>query len=275
MRGMKQMPTFLLSPSETGRKTKGGGQSKGLLQYLGDDAILSSLPEEKGADVLIYSKAGLYGAQRKEIPHDFLSSFGDGRLTRETTLLSKSCKFYEMIGEGRFRYYPDGKVALDMKEPSHYTRKQVDGIIFDIRWVKGIPIHYTEDIADTAQYLRWMADRLNKKEHMALLKRPSVQSDWYVPSDEEIQEWVLQSWVGIGPATAKKIISHFGQIPLKWTCSYEQLCQISGLSKKKAQEMIESLSGVARKGSVKTEATSTDVVSVFDTLRSRIRGSHQ
>jgi ERCC4-type nuclease len=260
------MPTFLLSPSETSRKIKRGGFTKGLLQYLGDDAILSSLPEEKGADILIYSKAGLYGAQRKEIPHDFLSSFGDGRLTRETTLLSQSCKFYEMIGEGRFRYYPNDKVALDMKEPSSYTRKQVEGILFDIVWVKGIPIHYTENIEETARHLRDMAERLNKKEHLALLKRPSIQSDWYVPSSEEIQEWVLQSWVGIGPATAKKIIRHFGQIPLKWTCTYEELCQVSGLSKKKAREMVESLSSIVRKESVKTGATSS-----FDALRARIR----
>lgn len=268
------MPTFLLSPSETGRKGRGDSYRKGLLQHLGDDAILSSIPEEKGADILIYSKAGLYGAQRKEIPHDFLASVGDGRLTRETTLLRQSCKFYEIIGEGHFRYWPDGRVALDMKEPSRYTRKQVDGIIFDIRWVKGIPIHYTDDLADTAQYLRWLADRLNKKEHTALLQRPSVQGTWYVPSAEEIQTWVLQSWPGIGPATAKAIIDHFSGIPLRWTCTYEELCKVPRMSKNKAKELINSLSNVKITESVNEPATSGIDTSSFDALRARIRSSH-
>ena len=246
------MPKFLLSPTETGR-----GGEKGLLQLLGDDAIVSTLPEQKGADILIYSKAGLYGAQRKEVPHDFIASISDGRLARETSLLPRNCKFYEIICEGRFRYWPDGHLAVDRKSPSSYTRKQIRGILFNIKYVKGVPVEYTDDLQDTANYLRWMYEFLNKEKHQGLLTRPSTRGAWYVPTAEEVQSWLLQSWNGIGPSTANAIIEHFGGAPLRWTCTTEELAQVRGISRAKAAEMVKTLNPASNP---------------FDELRRKLRG---
>jgi ERCC4-type nuclease len=223
---------FLISPTE-----------HELIKKLGDDAIISPLPEEKGADILIYSKNGIYGAQRKSVPHDFIASVQDGRLTRETSLMPNELKFYEIICEGKFRYFPNGHLAVDRKNPSRYTRKQITGIIFDIKFVKGINIEYTDDMDNTAQYLKWTYDRLNSSTHYGLLRRPSMNSVWYVPSKEETQSWLLQSWSGIGPSTAEAIIKKFGRAPLRWTCSLEELSSVSRLGKSKAKELIESLEG--------------------------------
>ena len=249
------MPKFLLSPSETGRKGE-----KGLLQLLGDDAIVSSIPEQKGADILIYSKAGLYGAQRKEIPHDFIASLSDGRLAKETSLLPKECDIYELKCEGRFRYWPNGRLAMDRKSPANYTRRQIRGILFNIKYIKGVPVEYTEDVEDTANYLRWMYDLLNKEKHFGLFTRPSVKGTWYVPTSKELQSWILQSWNGIGPATADAIIEHFGRVPLRWTCTVDELARVKNISKQKALEMIKSLEG-------------TDQSNGFDEIRKRIKGS--
>ena len=46
---------ILLSPSEVALK-----------KALGSDALVSSIPEEKGADILLFSKMGSMGMQRKE-----------------------------------------------------------------------------------------------------------------------------------------------------------------------------------------------------------------
>jgi ERCC4-type nuclease len=219
---------FLISPSE-----------KALAQKLKDDAIVSTLPEEKGADILIPSSAGLYGAQRKEVPHDFILSVTDGRMTRATSLLPKDCKFAELLCEGRFRYWPDGRLIMPgRREPSRWTRKQIRGILFDIKYVKGITVEYTEDIDDTVNYLRWIQDSLSRGKHLGLYKRPHAEGAWYVPTCKDIWSWLLQSFPGVGPSTADAIISHFGTIPLRWTCTQAELERVPRLSRARAVEMI-------------------------------------
>lgn len=249
---------FLLSPTE-----------QDLAEKLGDDAVTSSLPEQKGADILIYSKHGVYGIQRKKLPHDFLLSVGDGRLTRETTLMPKELDFWELLCEGRFRYYPDGRLAVDRKEPSRFTRKQIRGILFDVKWVKGVPVEYTEDIDDTVNYIKGLHGLLNADTHTGLFRRPSLKSAWYIPSIEEIHSWILQSWNGIGPATAEAIINHFGGIPLQWTCTLDQMSRVPKLSRNKAKELIDTLTsgGSPPPQLVKKETE-------FDRMRRMLKGGH-
>ncbi len=256
------MAKFLVSPTE-----------EDLTQLLGEDAITSSMPEEKGADILIYSKQGLYGAQRKKLPHDFILSFQDGRMTRETSLLPKECKFYEMICEGRFRYFPDGRLAVDRKEPSRFTRRQIRGILFNVKYIKGVPVEYTEDLADTVSYLRWMHSCLNEEKHLGLFRRPSIQSAWYVPTVDELHSWIMQSWQGIGPATAEAVIKRFGGIPLKWTCTLAEMMTVPRLSKDKAREMINTLA-MEHKAAEKQTYPSNEFTKQhdeFERLRDRLR----
>jgi ERCC4-type nuclease len=62
-----------------------------------------------------------------------------------------------------------------------------------------------------------------------------------VPTVNELHLWIMQSWPGIGPATADAILKHFGRIPLKWTCTLSELMSVPRLGKKNAHEMYESL----------------------------------
>jgi ERCC4-type nuclease len=228
--------------------------------------MISNLPEEKGADILIYSKAGLYGAQRKEVPHDFISSVADGRLARSMALITKECKFSELICEGRFRYYPDGHLAVNKKVPSRYTRKQIRGILFNLKWIVGINhVEYTEDIDDTANYLRWLYDSLNKTTHRSMFSRPSAKGTWVVPTNTEIQSWILQSWPGIGPVTADAIIDKFKGIPLKWTCTLDELSKVPKLGRPKALELMKALNA-----DIKVDNTEKPKMT-FDEIRKRLR----
>ena len=170
----------LLAPTETD-----------LLKGLKDDAIVSSLPEEKGADVLLYTGSGLMGLQRKHVPSDFISSFTDGRMARELALLVQSCKFTRVIGEGRIRYWPDQTVDMGMlrggkRVPSRFTRKHILGMVNDIELVRGVMVDWTEDINDTVLYIRSMYDFLSGKKHTGLFSRPSAKGDWYVPSAKDL-----------------------------------------------------------------------------------------
>jgi len=248
------MTTCLISPSEVK-----------LAEKLKDSAIVSPLPEEKGADILTYTKQGLLGIQLKEIPNDFLSSITDGRLARETSLLPKSCKFSLLLLRGRFKYWPDGRVAIGRKEPSRFTKAQVLGMLFDVRYVKDVEYDYVEDMDDVVFYLKALTNWLNSGKHFGLFTRPGGQKGtWIIPTAKETHSWVLQGFNGIGPALADSIIGHFGQIPLTWTCSLEELMKVPRLSGKRARILWESLSG--------TSAPISGELDEFEGLRRKLTG---
>ncbi len=245
----------LLSPSEVA-----------LAKKLKDEAIVSDLPEQKGADILIYTRPGLIGLQRKEVPNDFISSFIDGRMARASSLLIQNCKFPRIIAEGRFKYWPDGKVVTGRgnrkQEPTKFTRKHIRGMIFNLEFIKGIFVDWTDDLDDTVAYIRALPEFVNREKHLGLFSRPSAQGDWYVPTAADTQLWLLQSFPGIGPATADKIVDKFGgNVPLRWTCTLDELASVPGLSRKRAEVMYQSLSGM---GIVKPGED------IFSSLRSKI-----
>ena len=243
------MTISLISPSETA-----------LAEKLGERAIISPLTEEKGADILIYTTQGLIGIQRKEVPHDFISSFTDGRMAREASLLKTHCRFRILLEEGRFRYYPDTRLVVDRKEPSRFTRRQIHGMENDIRFVMGIDIVRTEDIDETAEYIKHLPEFIEKKKHLGLYARPSAQGTWYVPTARDIELWLLQSFPGIGPTLADNIVTHFGKIPMGWTCTLTELEQVPGLGKKRAKAIFDILSSSAQKQG-----------NIFDVMRARLK----
>ena len=258
------MIKFLLSPSETK-----------LAEKFEDEAVNSDLPEQKGADILLYTDSGLVGFQRKRIPHDFISSITDGRFARLLPLLTKSCAFFRLINEGEFKYWPNQTVFLgktrDGKQiPCRFTKGHVRGILNDIEFVWGVPVRWTEDIDDTVDYLRSVRDFMTAKKHTGLFTRPKVKGSWYVPSADETQLWLLQGFGGIGPSTADKIVKHFGGIPLKWTCTAEELTKVGGISIKTARELLGVLSAVPKSAKHTGEHVAEGVPQEFDSLRSRL-----
>jgi ERCC4-type nuclease len=204
-----------------------------LVKVLGDIAISSQVPEEYGADVLIFFTQGIFGMQRKAVPYDFISSMNDGRLTRETNLLFDKCKFKLILCEGRFYYYPDGTLKLNDAVKGHYNKKRIQGSLFNIKYVKGIDYDFTTDIEDTAEYIKNIIEFFSDPKHLGLYSRPSAPHDWIVPTARDIDLWMLQSFDGIGPQLAENIIQHFGgKIPIAWTCTLEELQQVPRLAKK-------------------------------------------
>lgn len=224
--------TVLLSPSEVD-----------LSKALGSEAVTSPLCEQKGADILIYTDSGLVGLQRKQVPNDFLDSFGDGRFARLLPLLTKHCAFYRVVCEGQFKYWPDGTVHLGMfkggkRIPSRYTRRHVHGMINDLEFVWGIQIHWTDGIEDTVNYIHSVQQFMDAKKHTGLFTRPKAKGLWYVPTARDIELWILQSFPGVGVKTADAIIKHFGCVPLKWSCSAHELAQVERVGVKKATELM-------------------------------------
>lgn len=221
--------TILLSPTE-----------HDLAEKMKDDAITSSEPEKRGADVLIYSKHGVFGMQRKHLPGDFLASIEDGRLTRELALMLEKCTFNRLVVEGHPDYWFDGTITLGwqkvggkrMRIASKYTKDHLLGMFNDIELIHQTIIKQTDDLDDTVRYIKSIQKYLKSSSHMGLYRRPSAKGVWNRPSSKDIHLWVMQSFPGVGPTTADAIINHFGRVPLKWVCTADELSKVRSKTKK-------------------------------------------
>jgi len=228
-----------------------------LIKYLGSDALPSSLPEECGADLLLVTNEMSIGIQRKEIPHDFLISVQDGRLAKETTLLSERCNVGIVLGEGRFRFYPDGGVATGAPRGIHnkvyrrFTRDSIQKLIMEICMIKGCFFMQTEDTMDTIRFIRTAIDFINDPTHAGLSRRPKAKGSWGAPSMKEEQMWLLQGFPGVGPGLAQSIYDEFGGIPLMWRCTYSQLMHVPKIGESRARKLWEMLPPITTKA--KTE----------------------
>jgi len=207
------------------------------------EAISSSLCEQRGADYLIFSKFGVWGGQRKEVPHDFISSITDGRMARETTLLAQLA-FPELICEGPFRYFSDSTLITNQKFPGRYVKTQVEDMKLDIRFVKGVPIVYTDNLDETIAYIRIVERFLTAEKHISLFRRPKSRGAWGTPSEDEQASWILQGLPDVGVGLADNILKHYGRLPIKWDTTYDELLKVPKIGVKRAKKLWARLGGL-------------------------------
>ncbi len=243
--------------------------------------MVSSIPESKGADILLYTESGLAGIQRKEVPSDFISSFTNGRMVRTLALMKEGCVFTRILCEGHFKYYPDTSVDMGRYKggkpiKARFNKKHVKGMINDIQLVHGVIVDWSDDLADTVLYLRSLRGFLATSKHMGLYTRPNAKGLWNVPTSKDVELWILQSFPGIGPVTADAIIQHFGgEVPLKWTCTFEELCRVQNITRSKAVELWKYLptSAPLPAGAI-TAHVGAAVVAEFSSMRNKLGGKN-
>lgn len=216
-----------------------------LAEALGDDAITSSLPERRGADVLAWCRPGVLGVQRKHVPEDFAASIDDGRLAWELPLLFKHTDFPILITEGDFWFNAEGKLAKKYGgkwEFWRYTKRQVYSILRSVRWVHGVDWEHTDDLQDTVNRLRELVAYLEDDTHLSLFRRPAPRGEWGRLSQSERLRWILQGFEGIGVKQAERILAHCGgKAPLGWTLTETELTQIRGIGKPTARKLYKAL----------------------------------
>jgi len=224
--------TILIAPSEPSK-------ARDLLE-----AITSPLCEQKGADYLIYSRYGIWGGQRKEVPHDFISSMTDGRMARETTLLAQLA-FPEVICEGPFEYFYNQTLMTSPKVPTKYNRIQIEGMKLDIRLVKGVPIVYTDNLDDTIAYIKMVEKFLAAEKHTGLFRRPKAKGAWGTPLEASEQaSWILQGLPGVGVGLADNILKHYNRLPIKWDTTYDELLRVPKIGVSRAKKLWSALGGL-------------------------------
>lgn len=190
----------------------------------------SSLPEKLGVDILWPRYRA--GVQRKEF-NDLLASLGD-RLTREISQMQQ-LRTAILLVEGRGRWTTDGELV---GYRTRFTRKQLWGLQLSMQ-AKGIWIITTDNAEDTLQALAGIEAWIQKPRHDSLERRKKAGSSngWGVSAEDRAVH-LLQSYDGIGPERARKILKHFGACPVGWTVGLEELMKVPGVGRKTAEKWV-------------------------------------
>lgn len=203
----------------------------------------SSLPEKRGVDVLMACRGRFVGIQRKEMA-DLVRSVQDGRLAREAQMMAGCLRsgglgVAVLVVEGRPRWTVDGQ-WLEGRTP--WTIRQHRGLLWSVRAL-GIWVEVTGDVSETVSLCRDLEAWAGKERHSSLERRPGPVGMWGKASSREWSCHLLQSFDGIGPEIAGRMVDHFGGPPLRWTVEMAELAEVKGIGKTRARRLLGALEG--------------------------------
>ncbi len=207
-----------------------------LITDLGHEAIISTQPETRGADYLMSGQLGFVAVQRKEVG-DLLASIEDGRLQQQISLLR-----YEPVPILMLEGWPEFTTGGQHLDRPRWNLTGFRNILRSIGR-EGIQIERTDDLADTAAALAELEHYWQRPVHTSLLTRPKrIRTDSFGRKQaDDRAAWVLQGFPNIGPELARRIVAKFEGLPLSWTCSLEEWCEVEGIGKTTAVALLEFL----------------------------------
>lgn len=201
---------------------------------------VSILPEKFGADILIIANKMRTGIQRKKFPEDFIASLADGRLYTQVEQMKQLDRGLLII-EG-FGSWDRDDMLVDAR--LNFSRQQMYALFFSITFEFGLQIFQVRDINETIRMLNTLDTWAQKERHNSLRSRPGVPKDaWGRRENTQYQAWIIQSFPGVGPELAARIVAHFGKAPISWEVTEAELTAVPGVGKLKAKKMYEALGG--------------------------------
>lgn len=195
--------------------------------------LVSNLPEDYGADFLFFSdRFGACGIQRKTFPEDLLNSRNDGRLAKELNQM-RDLDTALIVLEGTPWFTDTGNLLYDY---GSFTAEGVVNLTLSFFVNYGIYTHWTENHAQTVQFVKWAYNYLCNSDTSALASRPAgkaVGQKWgSLAESPEFAQWVLASVPGLGTTKARSIVEHFGgRVPLRLDASIQELTAVPGIGK--------------------------------------------
>jgi ERCC4-type nuclease len=215
--------SFLVAPSEPKA-----------LRQIGET---SQLAELYGADILIPAKGFFIGVQRKVFPGDFLSSLSDGRLQTSLVKLTKT-EVRILVLEGQPAWATSGYlVGHDYGQGASFSQSQLRSLILSAYHELGILTLWTTGLSDTIACVEALAQWGAKDKHNSLFTRPGPVKLTRRFSERDRAVHILQGFDGIGPELAGNIYDYFGRIPLRWDITPEQMMEVDGIGKGRAEKL--------------------------------------
>lgn len=159
--------------------------------------------------------------ERKTIS-DFVSSMLSKRLHRQME---------EMKQFPRQMIVIEGMDTHPLQEFGNMNPNAVRGMILSVMLDFKIPVIFTKDCAETAEFLI-----LLEKKQSAPQKEFSMMAKKRSSSIYEQQQFILESFPGIGPSTAKALLKQFGSVKSVMNADAEDLIKAK-LHENKAEAM--------------------------------------
>lgn len=204
--------------------------------------VVSTKPERYGVDVMWLGAKGVrYGVQRKEFPGDFLSSVSDGRLAKELGQM-EALDVPILVLEGKAIWMNDGR--LDSRWGQEWKKRSHWAFLASVR-ARGVWVEWTANLEETVEIVQVYQEWSRKVRHTATMRRPGpAKNAWGTQSSRDWQIHLLEGFPDIGPETARRIIDHFGRVPLQWTTDAVGLQAVFGVGKKTAEKLIRAIGDV-------------------------------
>lgn len=141
--------------------------------------------------------------------NDFVSSIIDKRLVHQLEEIKQYPNFLLII---------EGEENLDERK---MNKNAVHGFILSVLLKSKVPILFTKDYEETANYLFLLA----KKQERSNFSLRAVKR---IMNKKEQLKYILEGFPGIGPVTAKKLFKKFKSIKNIVNASEEELKEILG-----------------------------------------------
>lgn len=203
--------------------------------------ISSSIPESRGADILIASRHTTIGIQRKQFPGDFMSSMNDGRLNDLALKLSASVQVPILVLEGQPKWTRDGVLVDDRVR--RFTLTQLNRWLLSLFAVYGVTHFWTRSVPETANLIVDFEVWASRAEHgTSLLHRPGIPGESRdirgKVTDRNRAIYMLQALAeGVGPDVAARIFDHFERVPLRWDVTAKQMGGVDKVGPKRVQAL--------------------------------------
>lgn len=162
--------------------------------------------------------------ERKTIS-DFIASMINKRLIKQVINL-KETEFENKL------IILEGFDEEDIYGRGNLNDNAIRGIILSIILEHKIPIIFTKDYIDTANFLEVLYKRLKKKpREISLVSKPKFYTIY------EQQEFIIESFPGIGKTLAREILKKFRTIKSFVNANISELMSVKKLGEKKARKI--------------------------------------
>ncbi len=178
--------------------------------------------EPKQLDVGDYVLSSRIGVERKTV-NDYLTSLLEGKLFHQLRRLRDAYSRPFLILEGE-----------DIFTKRNINHNALLGSFVSVIVDFGIPILTTKTPQETADILSIIASREQKEGH----KPVAVRGDkWIMPLAEQ-QQYIIEGLPHISAVLAQRLLQQFGSIRAIANATEEELCEVQGIGKNIASEII-------------------------------------
>ena len=153
---------------------------------------------------------------------DFVGSMLNKRLSEQLSNIKKYPKYFLII-EGFYYHYNEFNVH----------ENAIRGMLLSIATDFKIPIIYTENEKDTANFLILVAKRYEKPKTQNALRQTKT-----LKTIGEQKQFILEGFPGIGPTTAKTLLEKFKTLKKIFNTTEKELDKIEMFDKNKIEKFL-------------------------------------